>query len=88
MITLFDTKFNCGSITCHFIKSFLGLGVAGESHCGCNDEYTIRFTCYNIKVYLGPLIFNFNFELFAKPIDIEKLFHNESFETSSTSSLK
>jgi len=84
MRILFNEQFDHGSIICHLINSFFGFGVAGEAHTGCNDEYTIRYTCYNIKVYLGPIVININFELFPKKIDIDRLFHNESYRNESS----
>jgi hypothetical protein len=43
----------------HFQKNFFGLGIAGETFGGCDDDCKFKYTCYNIKIYIGPLIFNF-----------------------------
>ena len=46
------------SLQGHYPKRFFGLGIGGEKFTGCDDEYTKKYKCVNIKIFLGPLIFN------------------------------
>ena len=68
MKKVFEWKY----VTCHYIKSLLGFGIAGEKSTGCNDDYTIKYTSILMKVYLGPLIFNIHFSMFPKPINLDE----------------
>jgi len=58
MIMLYKKEGKYISVLIHYMKSFFGLGIAGERFTGCDDKHSETYKCCNIKIYFGSFIIN------------------------------